>query len=308
MSFIRSWLFSILLHCSLLIFLLVGSVLSPRIDIPPPSYQVDLIALAQQGGKEGPVVPKDVSGSKPTTAPDADVKPKASDAPKAPETPAPPEKVKIPEKPEVKPEVDKEQEAKEKAAKEKEAKDKEAKEKADKEAKAKADKEAKEKAAKEKAAKEKAALADALAAAQKSAEKNEKPRAAGGDQDIADAISTLRNQESQNIKSGGGEGGGEGAGYGEGVGIDATYTDLITAIIRKNWTFPGMADRSNLVAVVRVTLSSLGEVTGASIEKGSGRPDFDASVLAAIKISNGQLPPPPNPSLQDLRLTFHEAE
>ena len=147
-----------------------------------------------------------------------------------------------------------------------------------------------------------------MAAAQKSSEKNARPRAAGGDQDSADAISTLRNQETQDTLSGGGEGTGEGAGYGGGVGIDATYTTVITAIIKKNWTFPGMADRSNLVAVVRVTLSALGEVTGASIETSSGRADFDASVLAAVQRSNGQLPPPPNPSLQDLRLTFHEAE
>ena len=151
-------------------------------------------------------------------------------------------------------------------------------------------------------------MADALSAAQKSAQKSDKPRAAGGDQDIADAISTLRNQDSQDKLSGGGDGGGEGAGFGPGVGIEASYSTVITAIIRKNWTFPGMADRSNLVAVVRVMLSSLGEVTSASIEKPSGRADFDASVLAAVQRSNGQLPPPPNPALQDLRLTFHEAE
>ncbi len=311
MTFIRSWLISLLLHCTLLILLLAGAALAPKIEIPPPSYQVDLITLAEQGGRQGAIVPKDVSGSKPTTAPEVGAKPQES-KPKAPAKPQEPEKIKIPEKPEEskpkveeKPKVDKEQEAKEKAAKEKEAKEKEAKEKAEKE---KADKEAKAKAQKEKAEKEKSAVADALAAAQKSAQKNNRPKAAGGDQDIADAISTLRNQETQNTKSGGGEGTGEGAGYGEGVGIEATYTDLITAIIKKNWTFPGMADRSSLVAVVRVSLSSTGEVVSYSIEKSSGRADFDASVLAAIKISNGQLPPPPNPSLQELRLNFHEAD
>lgn len=89
---------------------------------------------------------------------------------------------------------------------------------------------------------------------------------------------------------------------------DTAYTPAITAIIKKNWTFPGMADRSGLVVVVRVTLSTIGEITAASIEKTSGRADFDASVLAAIQRSNGQLPPPPNSSLQDLRLTFREAE
>ena len=313
MTFTRSWLISLLLHCSLLVLLLAGAALAPNIEIPPPSYQVDLITLAQQGGRQGAIVPKDVSGSKPTTAPESGAKPKAADTPKAPDKPQEPEKIKIPDKPEAqKPEVDKEQEAKEKAAKEKEikekaAKEKEAKEKADKEKEAK-EKAEKEKAQKEKAQKEKDAVADALAAAQKSAQKNNRPKAAGGDQDIADAISTLRNQEAQNVKSGGGEGTGEGAGYGEGVGIDATYADLITAIIKKNWTFPGMADRSNLVAVVRVSLSTTGEVVSYSIEKSSGRADFDASVLAAIKISNGQLPPPPNPSLQELRLNFHEAD
>ena len=51
MSFTRSWLISVLLHCSLLIFLLVGGALAPKIEIPPPSYQVDLISLAEQGGR-----------------------------------------------------------------------------------------------------------------------------------------------------------------------------------------------------------------------------------------------------------------
>ena len=297
MSFTRSWLVSLLLHCSLLVLLLAGGALAPRIELPPPSYQVDLISLAEQGGREGAIVPKDVSGSKPTTAPDAGpVKPtQAAKPPQSTAVPIP-EKIKTPDTP-------KEEKPKTEDKPKVEDKPKEDKPKEDK---PKEDKPKEEKPKEQKPPKD--PVADALAAAQKSSEKNTRPRAAGGDQDIADAISTLRNQETQDTLSGGGEGTGEGAGYGGGVGIDATYTTVITAIIKKNWTFPGMADRSNLVAVVRVTLSALGEVTGASIETSSGRADFDASVLAAVQRSNGQLPPPPNPSLQDLRLTFHEAE
>lgn len=297
MSFTRSWLVSLLLHCSLLVLLLAGGALAPRIELPPPSYQVDLISLAEQGGREGAIVPKDVSGSKPTTAPDAGpVKPtQAAKPPQSTAVPIP-EKIKTPDTP-------KEEKPKTEDKPKVEDKPKEDKPKEDK---PKEDKPKEEKPKEQKPPKD--PVADALAAAQKSSEKNARPRAAGGDQDIADAISTLRNQETQDTLSGGGEGTGEGAGYGGGVGIDATYTTVITAIIKKNWTFPGMADRSNLVAVVRVTLSALGEVTGASIETSSGRADFDASVLAAVQRSNGQLPPPPNPSLQDLRLTFHEAE
>lgn len=302
MSFTRSWLVSLLLHCSLLVLLLAGGALAPRIELPPPSYQVDLISLAEQGGREGAIVPKDVSGSKPTTAPDAGpVKPtQAAKPPQSTAVPIP-EKIKTPDTPkEEKPKTEDKPKVEDKP---KEDKPKEEKPKEDK---PKEDKPKEEKPKEQKPPKD--PVADALAAAQKSSEKNARPRAAGGDQDIADAISTLRNQETQDTLSGGGEGTGEGAGYGGGVGIDATYTTVITAIIKKNWTFPGMADRSNLVAVVRVTLSALGEVTGASIETSSGRADFDASVLAAVQRSNGQLPPPPNPSLQDLRLTFHEAE
>ena len=301
MSFTRSWLISVLLHCSLLIFLLVGGALAPKIDIPPPSYQVDLISLAEQGGREGPIVPKDVSGSKPTTAPDAgaakpaaEVKPPASNA------------VQVPDKVPDKPKEDKPKEEKPKVEEKPKPEEKPKEDKPKVEEKPKEEKPKEEKPQPQKPQKD--PVADALSAAQKSADKNDRPRAAGGDQDIADAISTLRNQESQNTLSGGGEGAGEGAGYGGGVGIDATYTTVITAIIRKNWTFPGMADRSNLMAVVRVTLSPTGEVTNARIEKSSGRADFDASVLAAVQRSNGQLPPPPNPSLQDLQLNFHEAE
>ena len=302
MSFTRSWLVSLLLHCSLLVLLLAGGALAPRIELPPPSYQVDLISLAEQGGREGAIVPKDVSGSKPTTAPDAGpVKPtQAAKPPQSTAVPIP-EKIKTPDTPkEEKPKTEDKPKVEDKP---KEDKPKEEKPKEDK---PKEDKPKEEKPKEQKPPKD--PVADALAAAQKSSEKNTRPRAAGGDQDIADAISTLRNQETQDTLSGGGEGTGEGAGYGGGVGIDATYTTVITAIIKKNWTFPGMADRSNLVAVVRVTLSALGEVTGASIETSSGRADFDASVQAAVQRSNGQLPPPPNPSLQDLRLTFHEAE
>ena len=302
MSFTRSWLVSLLLHCSLLVLLLAGGALAPRIELPPPSYQVDLISLAEQGGREGAIVPKDVSGSKPTTAPDAGpVKPtQAAKPPQSTAVPIP-EKIKTPDTPkEEKPKTEDKPKVEDKP---KEDKPKEEKPKEDK---PKEDKPKEEKPKEQKPPKD--PVADALAAAQKSSEKNTRPRAAGGDQDIADAISTLRNQETQDTLSGGGEGTGEGAGYGGGVGIDATYTTVITAIIKKNWTFPGMADRSNLTAVVRVTLSALGEVTGANIEKSSGRADFDASVLAAVQRSNGQLPPPPNPSLQDLRLTFHEAE
>ena len=302
MSFTRSWLVSLLLHCSLLVLLLAGGALAPRIELPPPSYQVDLISLAEQGGREGAIVPKDVSGSKPTTAPDAGpVKPtQAAKPPQSTAVPIP-EKIKTPDTPkEEKPKTEDKPKVEDKP---KEDKPKEEKPKEDK---PKEDKPKEEKPKEQKPPKD--PVADALAAAQKSSEKNTRPRAAGGDQDIADAISTLRNQETQDTLSGGGEGTGEGAGYGGGVGIDATYTTVITAIIKKNWTFPGMADRSNLVAVVRVTLSALGKVTGASIETSSGRADFDASVLAAVQRSNGQLPPPPNPSLQDLRLTFHEAE
>ena len=307
MSFTRSWLISLLLHCGLLALLLAGGVLAPRIELPPPSYQVDLISLAEQGGREGAIVPKDVSGSKPTTAPDAGQTKPAAEA-KAPESNAVPipEEIKAPDKPkEEKPKTEDKPKVEDKPKEEK-PKEEKPKEEKPKEEKPKEEKPKEQKPREQKPAKD--PIADALAAAQKSSEKNERPRAAGGDQDIADAISTLRDQETRDALSGGGEGTGEGAGYGGGVGIDATYTTVITAIIKKNWTFPGMADRSNLTAVVRVTLSALGEVTGANIEKSSGRADFDASVLAAVQRSNGQLPPPPNPSLQDLRLTFHEAE
>ena len=307
MSFTRSWLVSLLLHCSLLVLLLAGGALAPRIELPPPSYQVDLISLAEQGGREGAIVPKDVSGSKPTTAPDAGPAKPAAEA-KAPESNAVPipEQIKVPDKPkEEKPKTEDKPKVEDKPKEEK-PKEEKPKEEKPKEEKPKEEKPKEQKPPQQKPPKD--PVADALAAAQKSSEKNTRPRAAGGDQDIADAISTLRNQETRDALSGGGEGTGEGAGYGGGVGIDATYTTVITAIIKKNWTFPGMADRSNLTAVVRVTLSALGEVTGANIEKSSGRADFDASVLAAVQRSNGQLPPPPNPSLQDLRLTFHEAE
>ena len=87
--------------------------------------------------------------------------------------------------------------------------------------------------------------------------------------------------------------------------INVIYPEVVLQIIRQGWTFSGIGESLGLSVVIRVTLSLSGEVAGVRIEESSGRADFDASVLAAVQRANGQLPPPPDSSLQDLRLVFN---
>lgn len=108
-------------------------------------------------------------------------------------------------------------------------------------------------------------------------------------------------------KGGGGSGDGERGEGNSSVGVDATYTGLVMGIVRQQWTSVPRSDRTNLMASVRVRLSIDGSIEQATLERSSGNPAYDASVLSALS-KVGTLPKPPNPGLQDLLLNFNYNE
>lgn len=108
---------------------------------------------------------------------------------------------------------------------------------------------------------------------------------------------------------GGGEGNGMGGGVGDGTGVQVTYQTLVSGIIRNYWTYPNQGDRSIPIAVAYVQISTAGEVVDYRIVKSSGRPDFDSSILAAIRKANHHpLPPPPSGKIEEFTIRFYNAE
>ena len=147
-----------------------------------------------------------------------------------------------------------------------------------------------------------------MAAAEKKSKGKNKHKGVGGEKGLEDAISAMRSEVETRDKSGGGEGTGEGQGYGRGVGIDAVYMDKVKAIIQRNWSYSGRADRASLQAVVNITLDSNGKIVGYRLVSSSGDPTFDSTLTTAIGRSTDDLPPPPSADLQDLDITFYDTQ
>ena len=72
------------------------------------------------------------------------------------------------------------------------------------------------------------------------------------------------------------------------------YFRALDERIRENWTVPELAlsDSRNLIVQIRITIERDGKVTNVRMEKGSGNPYFDDSVLRAITKAS-PLPVPP---------------
>lgn len=143
----------------------------------------------------------------------------------------------------------------------------------------------------------KAALADA-------ARKTDSQRSSGkGRSSIAGALADLEKAAKNNGQGGGGGGEGDGPGGG---GIYDVYAGMVILAIRPNWSMPTYS-RAQMIVQVRVKLDRNGQVLGCSIERSSGRADFDASAVNAV-IRTKTLPPPPTPEQQELVLTFNSQE
>ena len=106
----------------------------------------------------------------------------------------------------------------------------------------------------------------------------------------------------------GGGGGGEGDGPGGGGLLDV-YMGQVLMAVRANWQYAS-ASRNPLVCAVRVHVDASGKVLQARIEQSSGNALYDTTAVNAVTRTgaSGQFPVPPEPSYQDLLLTFNSNE
>lgn len=156
-------------------------------------------------------------------------------------------------------------------------------------------------------------LKDALADARRDVARRESAR---GRAAVNDALRSMRTDavvmdalRDLGEGEGGGEGNGMGGGVGDGGGVQVSYQTLVSGIIRNYWTYPNQGDRSIPLAVAYVQISPAGEVVDYRIVQSSGRPDFDSSVLAAIRKANHHpLPPPPSGKAEEFTIRFYNAE
>jgi colicin import membrane protein len=155
-------------------------------------------------------------------------------------------------------------------------------------------------------------LAQALGEATKTAKKEgtdgaAKGSATGGSKDaLADALADLGREVSGRGTRGDGtaeDGDGEGVSSGS---LDQFYATQVIRAIRQNWRFPRL---SNIVLATTVELrvNKSGEILAARMMNGSGRSDFDASVMRAIEDTK-TLPPLPETLDATLVITFYNTE
>ena len=75
----------------------------------------------------------------------------------------------------------------------------------------------------------------------------------------------------------------------------ASYTDAISAHVGQRWRIPGnYRNRDDITTRVRIQMIPGGEVINVSVVESSGYPDFDESVMNAVKLSS-PLPVPDGP-------------
>ncbi|UZP66925.1 cell envelope integrity protein TolA [Desulfovibrio mangrovi] len=315
-----STLLSVCLHLSLVLAVIYWPASSTKVRLDVPVYQVKLVALSGKrpvgkvapGSKvAGPVVspkpepspspaPTPVPAPTPAPAPAPAPKPQPTakpvpapkPEPKPDATPISPKKAAVPEAPKVAEKPKPKDEKKEKAEKKPEP-----------------DKKAK--PAPQKSADD--ILREALADTSKSVKQTEKQRAAAGQQQLSKELAALQEAVSQNkalqdALAEAGEEGIEGPPSDGVVGsIEDLYAIAVQAIVKKNWRFPHMATRDQLVASVRIYLSPDGEILDSKIVASSGRADFDASTLRAVKDTQ-ILPKPPSPDISEITINFNSHE
>lgn len=87
----------------------------------------------------------------------------------------------------------------------------------------------------------------------------------------------------------------------------AAYHKVVTSAIKEKWQISGETKgREGLGTSVLFGIDSSGRITDVSVEKGSGVPEYDESVLIAIKAANPLPPPPPSvaPYFTRVRIYF----
>jgi colicin import membrane protein len=315
-----SWVFSIVLH---LVVLLGGAYVSTdthiKLNLNKRMYEVDLVGPPNKGKPGAKSARK-----KAAEVAEAPQKPAAKDAKtaKAPDEPKKPEKKAVPsetakaipsdtvnatKEAEAKPEEPKKPEPKKEERKKEEPKKEEPKKTAKEEPKS-------EPKAEKKPTKEEI-LAQALGEATKVAKSSTKSGADGaakgtatsGSKDaLADALADLGREVSGRGTRGDGtaeDGDGEGVSSGS---LDQYYATQVIRAIRQNWRFPRLSNVV-LATTVELKVNKAGDILSSRMLNGSGRSDFDASVMRAIEDTK-KLPPLPETLDATLAITFYNTE
>lgn len=305
-----SWIFSIVLH---LVVLVGGAYVSTgthiKLNLEKRMYEVDLVGPPNKGKPGAKSVPRQGS---PEAAPPQKAAPKDAAEVKVPQDPKKPEKKVAPSetaKPvpldtanatkvaEAKPEEPKKPEPKKEAPKKEEPKKEEPK---------------KEEPKAEKKPSKEEILAQALGEATKVAKKEGTDGAAkatpksGSTDALADALADLGREVSGRGTRGDGtaeDGDGEGVSSGS---LDQYYATQVRRAIRQNWRFPRLSNII-LATTVELRVNKSGEILAARMTNGSGRSDFDASVMRAIEDTK-KLPPLPDTLDPTLVITFYNTE
>jgi len=88
--------------------------------------------------------------------------------------------------------------------------------------------------------------------------------------------------------------------------LDEYYASQVIKAIRQNWRFPRLSNVV-LATTVELKVNKAGEILAARMLSGSGRGDFDASVMRAIEDTR-RLPPVPETLDTTLIITFYNTE
>jgi TolA protein len=140
-------------------------------------------------------------------------------------------------------------------------------------------------------------LAQALSAAKTKAAKEQETE----QQQVDRALQQLRQQvDEQARESGGGESSGA-------SGAMEVYASIVEALVKKNWRYPAIGQSEELTATVEIDIDPSGAITGQRLTWGSGRPEFDASVLKAVSQTKS-LPPPPTKDISRITINFNLQE
>ena len=316
-----SWVFSIALHLAVFIGgVYVSTDSHIKLNLNKRMYEVNLVGPPHKGKPGAKSAPR--QAVTPESAPQK-AAPKEAPAAKAPEEPKKPEKKAVPSetaKPvpavnatvaEAKPEEPKKEEPKKEEPK-KEAPKKEEPKK-DEGKKEEPKKDAKDDKTKKAPSKEDI-LAEALGDVTKTAKQTRpgsegaaKGSTKGGSKDaLADALADVGREVSGRGTSGDGTAE-DGEGEGESTGsLEDFYASQVIKVIRQNWRFPRLSNVV-LATTVELRVSKGGEILGSRMVNGSGRSDFDASVMRAIEDTR-KLPELPETLPTTFMITFYNTE
>lgn len=123
---------------------------------------------------------------------------------------------------------------------------------------------------------------------------------------LADALADAGREVSGRGSSGDGtsdDGDGEGQASGT---LEEWYASQVIKVVRQNWRFPRLSNVV-LATTVELRLGPDGEIVSSRLKNGSGRSDFDASVMRAIEDTK-RLPALPEGLGPDIVITFYNTE